>query len=129
MRLHSPSISELHAFAAAVRLGSFSKAAAELCVTQSAISRAVARLELHYGRPLLLRNAHALRLTPIGRQLLEAIKEPLAAIEDASAMLRESPSDRPLSLAVVPTLASVWLIPRLKDFQTQHPEVRINFVP
>lgn len=129
MRLHSPSISELHAFAAAVRLGSFSKAAAELCVTQSAISRAVARLELHYGRPLLLRNAHALRLTPVGRQLLEAIKEPLAAIEDASAMLREAPSDRPLSLAVVPTLASVWLIPRLKDFQTQHPEVRINFVP
>ncbi|MES2185679.1 MAG: LysR substrate-binding domain-containing protein [Pseudomonadota bacterium] len=129
MRLHSPSLSELHAFAAAVRLGSFSKAAAELCVTQSAISRAVSRLEAHYSRPLLQRNAHALRLTPVGQQLLDAVRQPLAAIEEASALLREGPPDRPLSLAVVPTLASVWLIPRLRGFQQQHPQVRINFVP
>lgn len=129
MRLHSPSMSELHAFAAAVRLGSFSKAAVELCVTQSAISRAVARLEFHYGRPLLLRRANTLTLTAAGQQLLDAVREPLAAIEAASARLRESPLDQPLNLSVVPTLASVWLIPRLKDFQRQHPEVRINFVP
>lgn len=129
MRLHSPSLSELHAFATAVRLESFSKAATELCVTQSAISRAVSRLELHYGRPLLQRSAHGLRLTPVGQQLLDAVRQPLAAIEDVSALLREGPADRPLSLAVVPTLASVWLIPRLKSFQQLHPRVRINFVP
>lgn len=129
MRLHSPSMSELHAFAAAVRLGSFSKAAIELCVTQSAISRAVARLEFHYGKPLLLRRANAMALTDAGQQLLDAVREPLAAIEAASARLRESPADQPLNLSVVPTLASVWLIPRLKAFQQQHPEVHINFVP
>jgi len=129
MRLHSPSMSELHAFAAAVRLGSFSKAAIELCVTQSAISRAVARLEFHYGKPLLLRRANTIALTDAGRQLLDAVCEPLAAIEAASARLRESAIDHPLNLSVVPTLASVWLIPRLKAFQQQHPEVRINFVP
>lgn len=129
MRLHSPSMSELHAFATAVRLGSFSRAAAELCVTQSAVSRAVARLEQHYGLPLLQRNAHALRLTPVGQQLLDAVREPLAAIEAASAQLREGPAERPLSLAVVPTLASVWLIPRLRSFTELHPRVRLNFVP
>lgn len=129
MRLHSPSMSELHAFATAVRLGSFSKAAVELCVTQSAISRAVARLEFHYGKPLLLRRANTITLTATGQQLLDAVREPLAVIEAASARLRESPADQPLNLSVVPTLASVWLIPRLKDFQRQHPEVRINFVP
>lgn len=129
MRMHSPSMSELHAFATAVRLGSFSRAAAELCVTQSAVSRAVARLELHYGMPLIKRNAHALSLTPVGRELLDAVKEPLRAIEEVSARLRVLPSDRPLHLAVVPTFASVWLIPRLRGFQELHPGVKLNFVP
>ena len=129
MRLHSPSMSELHAFVAAIRLGGFSRAATELCVTQSAISRAVARLEQHYGQALLVRSSKSLRLTAAGEQLLEAVRGPLAAIEDASARLREGAQDRPLSLAVVPTLASVWLVPRLRSFQALHPEVRLNFVP
>jgi LysR family glycine cleavage system transcriptional activator len=129
MRLHSPSMSELHAFATAVRLGSFSRAAEALCVTQSAVSRAVLRLEAHYGRPLLQRNAHFLRLTPVGQQLLDAVREPLAAIEEASALIREGLAERPLSLAVVPTLASVWLIPRLRGFHERHPRVKLNFVP
>ena len=129
MRMHSPSMSELHAFATAVRLGSFSRAAAELCVTQSAVSRAVARLEQHYGVPLIKRNAHALSLTPVGRELLDAVRGPLAAIEDVSARLRVAPADRPLHLAVVPTFASVWLIPRLRGFQDLHPGIKLNFVP
>ncbi len=129
MRMHSPSMSELHAFATAARLGSFSRAAAELCVTQSAISRAVARLEQHYGVPLIKRNAHALSLTTVGRELLDAVRGPLAAIEDVSARLRVMPADRPLHLAVVPTFASVWLIPRLRGFQALHPGIKLNFVP
>ncbi|WP_159916040.1 LysR substrate-binding domain-containing protein [Pantoea sp. 18069] len=129
MRMHSPSMSELHAFATAVRLGSFSRAAAELCVTQSAVSRAVARLELHYGMPLIKRNAHSLSLTPVGRELLDAVREPLGAIEEVSARLRVLPPDRPLHLAVVPTFASVWLIPRLRGFQEMHPGIKLNFVP
>ncbi|WP_229882915.1 LysR family transcriptional regulator [Pseudorhodoferax aquiterrae] len=122
-------MSELHAFAAAVRLGNFSLAAAELCVTQSAISRAVTRLEQHYGCKLLDRNAHSLRLTAAGAELLEAVRDPLATIEGVSVRLRTGRSDEPLSLAVVPTLASVWLIPRLRQFQELHPQVRFNFVP
>ena len=57
MRLHSPSMSELHAFVTAARLGSFTQAAEALCVTQGAVSRAISRLEAHFGQPLMRRNA------------------------------------------------------------------------
>ncbi|TDF62108.1 LysR substrate-binding domain-containing protein [Cupriavidus sp. L7L] len=129
MRLRSPSMSELHAFAAAAKLGSFTRAADTLCVTQGAISRAIARLEEHFGQPLLQRNAHRLVLTEAGRQLLDAVAEPLAAIENASAALLAGDRRHRLTLSVVPTLASVWLVPRLPDFHRRHPEIHLDFVP
>jgi hypothetical protein len=87
MRIRSPSMSELHAFATAARLGSFTRAAETLCVTQGAISRAISRLESHFGQPLIHRNAHRLTLTDAGRSYLEAIAVHLAAIETASASM------------------------------------------
>ena len=129
MRLHSPSMSELHAFVAAARLGSFTRAAETLCVTQGAVSRAIARLEEHFGQPLIQRNAHRLMLTRAGQQLLEAVADPLAAIESASAALRAGDRSHHLTLSAVPTLASVWLVPRLPDFHRRHPDIRLDFVP
>lgn len=129
MRLQSPSMSELHAFVATARSGSFTRAADQLCVTQGAISRAVARLEQHFGQPLLLRQAAGLLLTEAGRQLLQQVEAPLAQIEQASAGLLQSAAAPVLSLAVVPTLASVWLVPRLAGLQQQHPQLRLRFVP
>ncbi|WP_420997004.1 LysR substrate-binding domain-containing protein [Cupriavidus sp. 30B13] len=129
MRLQSPSMSELHAFAAAARLGSFTRAAEELCVTQGAISRAIARLESHFGQPLLKRNAHRLTLTDAGRQLLDSVAGPLAAIENASAALLSRDREHHLTLSAVPTLASVWLVPRLPDFHRRYPEIRLDFAP
>jgi DNA-binding transcriptional LysR family regulator len=122
-------MSELHAFAAAARLGSFTRAAEDLCVTQGAISRAIARLESHFGQPLLQRNAHRLTLTDAGRQLLESVAGPLAAIESASAALLSRDRQHHLTLSAVPTLASVWLIPRLPDFHRRYPQIRLDFVP
>ncbi|MGO4327759.1 LysR substrate-binding domain-containing protein [Cupriavidus sp. 2TAF22] len=129
MRLRSPSMSELHAFAAAARLGSFTRAAEDLCVTQGAISRAIARLEAHFGISLLQRNAHRLTLTDAGRQLLESVAGPLAAIESASAALLSRDRRHHLTLSAVPTLASVWLVPRLPAFHRRHPDIRLDFVP
>ncbi|WP_046114870.1 LysR substrate-binding domain-containing protein [Aquincola tertiaricarbonis] len=129
MRLHSPSMSELHAFVATARSGSFTRAAQALCVTQGAISRAVARLEAHFGQALLLRQPAGLVLTEAGRRLLHQVQAPLAAIEQASAGLRQPAGAPTLALAVVPTLASVWLVPRLAGFQRLHPEVTLRFVP
>ncbi len=129
MRLRSPSMSELHAFAAAARLGSFTRAAAELCVTQGAVSRAIARLESHFGQPLIQRNAHRLSLTEAGKRLLDAVAGPLDAIENASAALLAGDRRHQLTLSAVPTLASVWLVPRLPEFHRRHPEIRLDFVP
>lgn len=131
MRLRSPSMSELHAFATAARLGSFTRAAETLCVTQGAISRAIARLEEHFGQPLVHRNAHRLTLTEAGRIYLEAVAGPLAALEAASAAMlqRDQARQHHLTLSAVPTLASVWLVPRLPDFHRRHPDIRLDFVP
>lgn len=129
MRLRSPSMSELHAFAAAARLRSFTRAAEELCVTQGAISRAIARLESHFGRPLIQRSAHRFALTEAGQSLLDAVSGPLAAIETASAALMSEDRTHRLVLSAVPTLASVWLVPRLPDFHRRHPGIRLDFVP
>ncbi len=122
-------MSELHAFVAAARTGSFTRAAEQLCVTQGAISRAVARLESHFGRALVQRNAHRLVLTDAGLDLLQAIEEPLAAIEHASAGLARGRGKGELVLSVVPTLASTWLVPRMPDFQRRHPDIQLRFVP
>jgi LysR family transcriptional regulator, glycine cleavage system transcriptional activator len=130
MKIRSPSMSELHAFATAMRLGSFTAAAAHLCVTQSAISRSVARLEAHFGIKLLNRTAAELSLTERGVEFLQAIEAPLAAIEQASEELVQSRKVRSeLVLSAVPTFSSMWLIPRLHDFQRRHPSVSLKFVP
>jgi DNA-binding transcriptional LysR family regulator len=122
-------MSELHAFASAARLGSFTRASQDLCVTQGAISRAISRLEERFGKPLIQRNAHRFALTEAGQTLFDAIRGPLAAIETASAALLAGDRQHHLTLSAVPTLASVWLVPRLPDFNRRHPEIRLDFVP
>ncbi|RTZ45564.1 LysR family transcriptional regulator [Candidimonas sp. SYP-B2681] len=127
MKIHSPSMSELHAFTTTARLGSFTKAAEALCVTQGAVSRSIARLEEHFGQPLLARGPQGLSLTCAGRRLADATAAPLLAIESISAEMRAPVSQNRLSLAVVPTLASVWLVPRLPQFHLRHPEITLSF--
>ncbi|CAB5516840.1 LysR substrate-binding domain-containing protein [Achromobacter anxifer] len=127
MRLHSPSMSELHAFVTAARLGSFTRAADILCVTQGAVSRAISRLEAHFGQPLMYRNAHGLTLTETGRRLYEGAQAPLQAIETLSAGLRADDRRLRLTLSTVPTLASAWLVPRLPDFHARHPDIQLGF--
>lgn len=120
-------MSELHAFTTAARLGSFTRAAEALCVTQGAISRAIGRLEAHFDQPLMVRTPAGLTLTPAGKTLMEASAEPLQAIESVSAQLRTPTATQQLGLSVIPTLASVWLMPRLREFQERHPDIALSF--
>lgn len=122
-------MSELHAFVTAARLGSFTRAADKLCVTQGAVSRAVARLEAHFSQPLLIRAPAGLSLTPAGARLLEGTTEALDIIEQISRKLRQPDERDSLHLSVVPTLASVWLIPRLPDFHKRYPDIQLKFAP
>ena len=129
MRMHSPSLSELHAFAAAARLGSYSLAAQELYVTQGGISRAIARLEEHLGFALFERLGRRNTLTPAGQDYLQAVEPAVMAIEAASAAARRRRHGPQLRLSVTPTLFSHWLIPRLPDFNARYPAVMLSFSP
>jgi len=129
VKIRSPSMAELHAFVTVARLGSFTGAAKELCVTQAAVSRAIHRMELHFGQLLLRRSAHQLALTPAGSLYLEQVRSAVASIEDASAILMSSGSKSQMTLSVLPTLASVWLLSRLPEFTQRHPEIAISFAP
>lgn len=129
MRIHSPSMSELHAFVTAVRLGSFTRAAEHLCVTQGAVSRAVARLEAHFGHTLLARSPAGISPTEAGRRLISGTAAALECIERTSRELRSPAVSTTLSLSVIPTLAGVWLMPRLPEFYRRHPEFSVEFAP
>lgn len=127
MPIQSPSLVELHAFLAVVRTGSFRKAADELCVTQAAVSRAVARLEEELGQDVLHRSASGVTLTPAGAELRKLTEKPVAALEAAALRLRKKTERLRLRLSVVTSLGSLWLMPRLESFRQLHPEVEIEF--
>lgn len=129
MRIRSPSLHELHAFAATARLGSFSKAAELLCVTQGAVSRAVARLEAHLGQSLLVRLPRGNELTSAGRDYLELIEPALQTLEAAAVAQRAPEATTRLRISVAPTLATKWLIPRLPDWQALHPHIALSLAP
>jgi len=128
MRLHSPPLTELHALAAVARLGSLTLAANELSVTQGAISRALIRLEEHFGSPLLVRGNRRTELTEAGRSLLEQIGPAIEVIERASSQLRMAARARELTLSVAPSFFSNWLVPRLHRFESRHPNFPLRFV-
>lgn len=115
-------------FDAAARHLSFTKAAAERFVTQSAISRQVAQLEAQLGVPLFERRHRALALTPAGAALAGTVAKALAELRATVAQVRAQPQRQQLALSTTPGLASLWLIPRLAEFLAAHPgiDVRID---
>jgi len=130
MRIRSPSLSELHAFAAVVETGSFSQAAVRLAVTQGAVSRAVLRLEAKLGMELLERHPGGVRTTTQGRQYFDRIRAALAQLE--AAVPPKQGSGAPgseLRLAAVSSLNMRWLVPRLPSFHAEHPRIGIVFKP
>lgn len=127
MPIRSPSLVELHAFLAVARAGSFRKAADELCVTQAAVSRAVLRLEEQLGIDVLERSGAGVRLTAAGTELRRRTEKHVHALEEAARHLRRAPERLRLRLSVVPSLGTLWLLPRLEDFRARHPEVEIEF--
>ncbi|BAI76344.1 transcriptional regulator (plasmid) [Azospirillum sp. B510] len=121
-----PSLNGLRAFEAAARHGSFTAAAAELNVSQAAISRMVKLLEERLGFALFDRRANALVLTERGRALQPALTDAFDGIarrvEQVSAM-RAGPV---LTVGMGATVAVRWLIPRLSGFHLDHPEIEVR---
>lgn len=116
----------LHAFEAAARHLSFTRAGAELFLSQSAVSRQIQQLEESVGAPLFERRHRALALTEAGRIMQRAVEDSLERLRDAAARVRSTSGAQPLTVTCTPGFASFWLIPRLAGFTAAHPEAEVR---
>ncbi|MFZ6675637.1 LysR substrate-binding domain-containing protein [Undibacterium sp. Xuan67W] len=127
MRKKIPSLHALMIFEAAARLQSFTRAADELALTQSAVCKQIASLEEWLGLALFARVKQRITPTPAGRNYAEKIRTHLSRIErDTLELMGTQDGSGTLELAVVPTFAAQWLIPRLAEFHTLRPDITVN---
>lgn len=126
MRRKIPSTAALVSFEAAARHESFTKAADELSLTQSAICRQIASLESFLGIELFRRSRRGVKLTEAGLSYSRRVATQLDAVERDTLSVMGNQGANAIELAVVPTFGTQWLLPRLKDFQKQQPEVTVN---
>ena len=120
-----PPTPNLLAFEAVARRRSFALAASELHLTASAISHQVARLESQLGVRLFERSAHGVRVSRAGQKYLERVSGALAAIGAATDDLRQGVGNS-LYVHSAPSFASLWLMPRLREFAQAYPEISLN---
>ena len=120
-----PPINNLLAFEAVARRRSFALAATELHLTASAISHQVSRLETQLGVRLFERSAHGVRLSTGGERYLTRVSGALSAITAATDDLRQGVRNS-LYVHSAPSVASLWLMPRLKDFADSNPDISVN---
>lgn len=127
MRRAIPSTATLIAFDAAARHESFTRAAAELSLTQSAVCRQIAALESQLGVALFERTRRGVKLSQPGQAYARQVAWRLAELErDALAVMAGEGSGAVIELAVVPTFGTRWLLPRLPAFLRQHPGVQVH---
>jgi len=120
-----PPLAAVRAFEAAARAENFTAAAAELGMTQAAVSYQVKSLEERLGAPLFVREKGRVRLTPLGARLLPALSGAFDSIEAAFASHREE-DDSLLTITTTHTFANTWLAWRLGAFQIAHPELAVR---
>jgi LysR family transcriptional regulator, glycine cleavage system transcriptional activator len=116
----------LPAFEAAARTLSFTRAAEELFLTQSAVSRQIQQLEASLAVPLFERRHRSLALTEAGKVMQRAVIDSLDRLRDAAALLRARAGPRQVAITCTPGFASLWLIPRLARFTSAHPQVDVR---
>src|SRR3982750_3092855 len=121
-----PPLSSLRPFEAAARLESFSRAADELHLTHGAISRQVRALEQHVGGQLFTRHGKRVTLTASGRAFAERVRTALHEITLAAEAVGRRGNR--LTVSVLPSFASRWLMPRLMRFMEKHPELEVSVV-
>ncbi|MDF3932667.1 LysR substrate-binding domain-containing protein [Pseudomonas citronellolis] len=123
-----PPLSALRSFEAVARLGSVTQAAAELHVTHSAVSQQLRQLEELLGVTLLQREGRGLRLSEEGRLYALQVRRALRDIAEATRLARARPSEGELVIAVLPSFAQQWLLPRLPDFRARYPQYRLRLL-
>ncbi|AVP95760.1 biotin transporter BioY [Ahniella affigens] len=118
-------LAALQAFVIAVRAGNLSHAAASMHVTVSALSHQMRLLEQRLGQALLERGPRGIRTTAVGQRLFEEVAPQFDAL-NVSVTRALSPRDQRLTISVMASVASSWLLPRLPDFVAKYPEIELN---
>jgi LysR family transcriptional regulator, glycine cleavage system transcriptional activator len=119
-------LGSLRGFESAARHLSFTLAADELHLTQSAVSRQVAALETDVGHRLFVRKTRALVLTPAGERLARSTRQALSTVDRSVDEIRGQTGSPRVVVTTYPSFASLWLVPRLAAFQNAHPGVEIR---
>ena len=125
MNLQLPPLTAMRVFEAAARLSSFTKAAAELGMTQAAVSYQIKLLEERVGAPLFLRKPRQVVLTETGLRLAPKVSEAFGLLRDAYASARAG-SDSALCISTMLTFASNWLARHIGSFQMRHPGIAVR---
>jgi LysR family glycine cleavage system transcriptional activator len=120
------SLGNLRAFESVARRLSFSEAAEELFVTQSAVSRQIKGLEEELGAPLFVRGTRHVELTQSGQILLRAVEQSLPRIDTSVRQIRQTRSRKRVSVTTFASFASLWLLPRIEAFQRDNPDIDIR---
>jgi len=120
------SLNNLRAFEAVARRLSFSDAADELFVTQSAISRQIKGLEDELGAALFVRGTRHVEMTQSGQMLLRSVESSLQKIDASVRQIRQVRSRKRVSVTTFASFGSLWLLPRIEAFQRLHPDIDIR---
>jgi LysR family transcriptional regulator, glycine cleavage system transcriptional activator len=120
------SLDFLRSFEAVARRLSFSAAAEDLHLTQPAVSRQIKSLEEELGCPLFSRGTRRVELTSAGRSLLRTVEPLLGRLDSTVRQIRIAQGRAQISLSTFPSFATLWLMPRLSDFEREHPGIDIR---
>ncbi|MCY1268469.1 Glycine cleavage system transcriptional activator [compost metagenome] len=123
-----PPLNSLLAFEAAARHLSFTLAARELNVTQGAISRQVRLLEDYLGKTLFERTTRTINLTPTGAQYYETVRDCLQQLARSTGEIRQWRGNQQVTVATSTAMASLWLLPKVAEFQSQHEEIDLRII-
>ena len=121
-----PPLEFLRGFEAAARHLSFTRAASELFLTQSAVSRQIQALEAFVGMPLFERRHKALALTPAGDAYYKTVAQALGELREATRRLKQTRAGHVLTVTTTVSFAALWLVPRLSRFRKEHPHVDVR---
>src|SRR5438874_2451964 len=123
--MNLPPLLSLRSFESVARRGSVRQAAEELCVSPSAVSHQIHKLEEWLGLPLIERSGRGIRLTEAGERYKSKVCEGLGIIESETALLRKHKGAPVVRAAVLSGFAVAWLMPQMQDFWVKYPDVQL----
>lgn len=124
-----PPLNALKSFSALAQSGSYSSAGRTLNVTHAAVKQQVRSLETHLGIALVERSGRGISITPAGQELADSLLDGFSRISQGLDKLTETAAAQPVQVTMSPAFAVKWLMPRLANFQAEHPEITLLLNP